>query len=233
VATYDRERFRTTFDSAARSYHEARPDYPDALYDQLIQLTGITPDDPVLEIGAGTGKATLPLARRGYQITCVELGTALADEARLNLAGFPRVEVVTANVEEWPAEGRSNGAFGLIMVATAWHWIDPDQRYHMAARLLRPGGHLAFWSAVHVLPEDGDPFFPEIQEVYDEIGEGLPAGRVFPTPATLPDSQAEIEATGLFAGVSVRRFDWEIQYTAEEYIRLLGTFSGHITMEPW
>jgi SAM-dependent methyltransferase len=233
VTTYDREQFRTTFDSAARSYHEARPDYPEALYDQLIGLTGTTPDDPVLEIGCGTGKATLPLARLGYRITGVELGAALADEARRNLAEFPRVEVITANAEEWAAGNGNDGAFGLIMVATAWHWIDPDQRYHLAARLLKPGGHLAFWSAVHVLAEDGDSFFRQIQDVYDEIGEGVPPGWVFPTPATLPDSRAEIEATGLFTDIAVRRFDWEIQYTAQEYIRLLGTFSGHIAMEPW
>ncbi|HEY2306092.1 MAG TPA: hypothetical protein VGI05_09450 [Streptosporangiaceae bacterium] len=31
----------------------------------------------------------------------------------------------------------------------------------------------------------------------------------------------------------VRRFGWEIEYTAEEYIRLLDTFSGHIAMAQW
>jgi hypothetical protein len=31
----------------------------------------------------------------------------------------------------------------------------------------------------------------------------------------------------------VRRFQWEIRYTAADYIRLLKTFSGHIAMEPW
>src|SRR5262249_28079590 len=91
----------------------------------------------------------------------------------------------------------------------------------------------AFWSAVHVLAPDGDPFFPEIQDVYDEIGEGVEPGWAFPTPATLPDSRAEIKATGLFTDIAVRRFDWEIRYTDAEYIRLLDTFSGHIAMEPW
>jgi SAM-dependent methyltransferase len=229
MATTDREQLRTTFDSAARLYHEARPDYPDGLYDELIALTGLTPDDPILEIGAATGKATLPLARRGYRITCVELGTALADEARRNLDAFPRVDVVHANFEEW-AEDRGQGPFGLMFAATAWHWIDPDQRYLLAARLLRPGGHLAFWTATHVIAEGGDPFFGEIQDVYDEIGEGLPEGAEFPTPPTLRDSRAEIESTGLFDEVVVRRFDWEIKYAADAYIRLLDTFSGHIAM---
>ena len=52
----DRERLRQTFDSVAARYHAARPDYPDALYDALIAMTGVAPDqDEVLEIGCGTG----------------------------------------------------------------------------------------------------------------------------------------------------------------------------------
>ena len=45
------------------------------------------------------------------------------------------------------------------------------------------------------------------------------------------DSSAEIEASGLFEDVRVRRYVWEQQYSADEYIALLDTFSGHISME--
>ena len=83
------------------------------------------------------------------------------------------------------------------------------------------------------MPASGDPFFREIQDVYDEIGEGLPGEWTFLEPADLPGERAEIEESGLFTGVAVRRFDWEIVYTAEEYIRLLDTFSGHIDMAQW
>lgn len=228
----ERERLRATFDSAARLYHEARPDYPEALYEELIALTGIVTDDEILEIGAGTGKATLPLARRGYRITCLELGPALAKEARRNLAPFPRVNVVNADAEQW-APGRRDDPFGMIFAATAWHWIAPDQRYQLAAEVLRPGGHLAFWAATHVFPADADSFFRDIQDVYDEIGESTPRAADWPTVETLPDSRAEIEASGLFGDVRIRRFGWEVTYTADEYIRLLDTFSGHIAMEPW
>jgi SAM-dependent methyltransferase len=231
VAISDRERLRTTFESAAGLYHQARPDYPDGLYDELIRLANLAPGDHLLEIGCATGKATIPLARRGFRITCVELGPALAAEARSNLAAFGDVTVETANFETW-APPRPT-AFGLVFAATAWHWIDPAVRYRKARDLLRPGGHLAFWEAVHVLPVGGDPFFWELQDVYDEISEGVPPGTDFPTPENLPDRREEIEATGLFTGVAVRRFDWEISYTAREYIQLLDTFSGHIAMAQW
>jgi SAM-dependent methyltransferase len=227
-----REELRRTFDGAAELYQEARPEYPDELYAALIGLAGLRPEhDWLCEVGAGPGKATLPLARRGFRITCVELGAALADEAGRNLAGFDRVTVVNADFESW--QPPTLGLYALVFAATAWHWIDPEVRYRKARELLRPGGHLALWGSAHVFPDGGDPFFREIQDVYDEIGEGLPPATTFARPDELADSRAEIEATGLFTDVAVRRFDWEIRYTAESYIRLLDTFSGHIAMAQW
>jgi SAM-dependent methyltransferase len=227
----DRERLRTTFDSAAGSYHRARPEYPDELYNQLVDLAELGAGGRLLEIGCGTGKATLALARRGFAVTCIELGAELAAAARRNLAAFPDSRVVHAAFESW--EPPAEAAFDLVFAATAWHWIDPAIKYRKAWELLRPGGYLAFWSATHVIPDGGDPFFPQIQDVYDEIGEGLPDDWVFLRPGELPDDRAEIEASGLFDDVRIRHFDWEISYGADGYIALLDTFSGHIAMQPW
>jgi SAM-dependent methyltransferase len=231
VAGDDWQRLRTTFDSVADLYHQSRPEYPGQLYDALIELADLGAGDRLLEIGCATGKATEPLARLGFQITCVELGPRLAAAARGNLAGFPNVEIAEGAFETWcpSAEDR----FDLVFAATAWHWIDPAVRYRRAWELLRPGGHLAFWSAAHVFPDGGDPFFAEIQDVYDEIGEGLPGGATRPRPGDLDDSRAEITESGFFEDVAVRHFDWEVSYDAAEYLRLLDTFSGHIAMEAW
>ena len=224
----ERERLRHTFDRAAERYDQVRPEYPEALFDDLIALAGLAPGDHLLEVGCATGKATRPLARRGFRITCVELGAELAAVARENMAGFP-VEVVQGQFEDWqPAEPVS-----LVYAATAWHWIDPGVRYRRAWQALRPGGHLAVWAADHVFPDDGDPFFIEIQDIYDEIGEELPPGTVRTRPGELTDDRAGIEASGLFEVTAVRQYDWERVYPAEEYIELLNTFSGHLAMTDW
>jgi SAM-dependent methyltransferase len=226
----ERERLRQTFDGVTRSYQAARPEYPAALYDDLLAVTALPPGDRILEIGCATGKATLPLARRGFQVTCIELGADLARAARANLAGYD-VSVVEGSFELWrPPAGIS---FGLVFAATAWHWIDPAVKYQRAWAALRPGGHLAFWEAAHVFPEDGDPIFAELQQVYDEIGEGDPPGTETPRPGELPSGADDIEASGLFSVLHVRQFDWEVVYTASEYIDLLNTFSGHIAMADW
>ena len=224
----ERERLRETFDRAAEIYHRVRPDYPEALFDDLIVLTRLAPGDRLLEVGCATGKATLPLARRGFRITCVELGATLAAVARRNLDGF-EVEVVEGRFEEW----RPDQPAGLVFAATAWHWVDPGVRYQRAWEALRPGGHLALWAQEHVFPDGGDPFFGEIQEVYEEIGEGRPDGAAWPRPGELGDDRAEIEENGLFEVVGVRQYDWDRIYSAEEYIELLSTFSGHLSMAGW
>ena len=224
----ERERLRETFDRAAEIYHRVRPDYPEALFDDLIVLAGLAPGDRLLEVGCATGKATLPLARRGFRITCVELGATLAAVARRNLDGF-EVEVVEGRFEEW----RPDQPAGLVFAATAWHWVDPGVRYQRAWEALRPGGHLALWAQEHVFPDGGDPFFGEIQEVYEEIGEGRPDGAAWPRPGELGDDRAEIEESGLFEVVGVRQYDWDRIYSAEEYIELLSTFSGHLSMASW
>jgi SAM-dependent methyltransferase len=227
----DREQRRTTFDDAVQLYQQGRPEYPDGLFSELVRLTGLRPGACLLEIGPATGKATAPLARRGFRITGVELGAALAAAAQRNLARFPAVRIINAAFETWqPPAGT---VFDLVFAATAWHWLDPAIRYRRAWELLRPGGHLALWDALHVFPDGGDPFFADLQPVYEEIGEGLAPGHHGPRPGELPDDRAEIEGSGRFELMAIRHFDWEISYDADAYIRLLDTFSGHIAMAPW
>jgi SAM-dependent methyltransferase len=229
TAESDRERLASTFDQAAALYQRARPEYPNALYDRLVEVTGLARDSWLLEVGCATGKATLPLARRGYHITCLEPGRSLAAEARRTLAPFD-VEVIESRFEDWEPAGTR---FSLVYAATAWHWVDPSTRYQKAAMALTAGGFLAFWGAGHVIPHGGDPFFEEIQEIYDEIGEALPPGSVLPRPQELDDDRSDIEDSGLFEVVEIRQYDWETVYDAEGYIELLNTFSGHIAMEDW
>jgi SAM-dependent methyltransferase len=216
-----------TFDSAADLYEAARPSYPTQLFDDLVELAELKPGDRLLEIGCATGKATRPLLERGFSVVCVEMGAQLAERARRNLDGLP-AEIHVEPFETWDGEGET---FDLVYAATAWHWVDPAIRYRKAHRLLRHSGYLAFWSARHAFPEGFDPFFSEIQEVYDAIGESHAGDWPPPPPDEVTDNSAEIEASGLFAEIEVRRYVWETSYTSDQYLALLNTFSGHIAME--
>ena len=221
----DRHRLRATFEEVPELYDRARPTYPPALFDDLVALARLPERGRVLEIGPGTGQATSALAERGFEITAVELGERLAGLARRRLADLPNVEVVHAPFETWETEAR----FDAVVAFTAFHWIDPDLRYAKPARLLRAGGALAFAGQQHVLPAGGDPFWTEVQEDYRAIDPDSDDGPP-PRPDEIPDAAAEIEASGLFAVVAVRRHVWDVTYTADEYIAVLDTYSGHRTL---
>lgn len=190
------EELRRIFDGVADVYDDARPDYPSDLYRDLIELCGIGREAELLEIGCGSGKATGPLANYGFRIVGIEIGERLATVARRKLSAYPLVDVVTSSFEDWNSGGRR---FDLVYAATSWHWIDPDIRYIKTASLLKPGGHLAFWSATHAFPAGFDPFFTEIQAVYEAIGESYAEDKwPPPQPEEIPDKTGEIEACALF-----------------------------------
>ncbi len=225
--TDERLRLRTTFDGDALLYHEMRPGYPEELFDDVVSLSGIPPGGRILEIGCGTGQATLPLARRGYRVLCIELGENLAAVARRNLASYPRAEVLTADFEEWSPP---KGAFDLAISATAFHWLDPCVAYPKVARALKPGGVIALFWNEHVHSDVSAGFFEAVQRVYEREAPEIVKPedkRGPPRPEEVLDRTDEIEGSGVFEGVTRRLYRWDETYDAEGYLRVLNTYSGH------
>jgi SAM-dependent methyltransferase len=146
-----RERLRATFGEAPALYDRARPGYPTAMFDDLAALAELTAGSRVLEIGAGTGQATLPLAERGYDVTAVELSGGMAAIAKRKLAGFPNARVVTGAFEAMPLPAAH---FDAVLCATAWKWLDPAVRLVKAAAVLVPGGSLAIAPTLVALRRD-------------------------------------------------------------------------------
>ena len=224
------QRLRTTFDEDAERYDRARPGYPAALYDDLAAQAGIGPGCRVLEIGCGTGQATVPLAARGCEIVAVELGHGLAEVARRNLSRFPKVEVVPAAFERWPLPPEP---FDVVLSATAFHWIDPAVRVVKSADALKPGGYLATIATHHVAGgTDQDRFFADVQECYERWDPATPPGlRLAPSDA-IPMEGEEIERSGRFEAPRFLRYESDLPYTTESYIDVLLTYSGHLALAP-
>lgn len=220
-----RERLRQTFDEDAELYDRARPGYPAELYDDLAELAGARPGSRVLEVGCGTGQATVPLARRGCGITAVEAGASMAAVARRNLAGAADVEVVTAAFESWPLPAEP---YDTVLVATAFHWIDPAVRVPKAADALRTGGALAVVRTQHV--QGGtEEFFVEVQRCYERFDPATKPGTRPPTAAEVgnADHAEEVARSGRFGPTVFRRYEHDVTYTTAQYLDVLRTYSGH------
>lgn len=219
----DRGRLRETFNEDAELYDRARPGYPRALFDDLAAHSDIRPGSRVLEIGCGTGQATLALAERQYEITCIELGANMAAVAKRKLAGFPSVQVVNSAFEEWPLPTEP---FDVVFAATAFHWLDPAIRVVKAADALRIGGTLATVSTHHIAGGDTE-FFAEVQTCYERWDPSTPIGLRLQPAAAIPSDSEELDRSGRFGPSTFRRYEWDLTYSTSAYIETLLTYSGH------
>ena len=124
------------FGEVADNYDQARPGYPPQVAEAIRAYHGGAPTR-LVEVGAGTGRATEVLVGLGAPMTCVEPDRRMAE--RLT-ARFPEAEVVVAAFEEWTPPP---GGVPALACALAWHWLDPDTRNRRAYDALAPGGTLA------------------------------------------------------------------------------------------
>jgi SAM-dependent methyltransferase len=219
---------RETFDEAPELYDRVRPGYPEQLFDDLASLAGLRPGSRVLELGCGTGQATVSLARRGYEIVAIELGAGLAELARRKLAPFPAVRVVHAAFEAWPLPAEP---FDAVFAATSFHWIEPEVRVAKSADALRSGGALAVVSTHHVAGGDRQ-FFADAQRCYERWDPATPPGVRLMPAADIPVDRGQFAASARFGDVVFRRYERELTYSAQEYRELLLSYSGHRAMEP-
>jgi SAM-dependent methyltransferase len=217
---------RTTFNEAAELYDKARPDYPTEVFDDLGNLGGLQAGDRILEIGCGTGQATVPLAERGYRVVALELGAQLAAIARRNLARFPAVEVVTSGFEDWPLPAEP---FDAVVSATAFHWINPAVRVIKSADALRLGGTLATITNYHVAGGTAD-FFVEVQSCYERWDPSTEPGLRLKSPDQIPIDAGELDASGRFGPAAFRRYAWDLAYSNRQYLDVLLTYSGHLAL---
>jgi SAM-dependent methyltransferase len=224
---HENETRKHAFGALAEEYDACRPRYPAELIRRVAEHA---PGGNALEIGSGTGIATLPFAELGLSIRCLELSDAMAAVARRKLARFPRVRVETTAFEDWTGE---ESAFDLVFCAQAWHWLPPGVRYVKASRFLRPGATLAVfanWDAA---------VLEEVQPVYrryrlaEHTGQEGEAWRELHPPDIergIRDARASIERSGSFREIEFHRFPWERSFRADEYVRLLRTYSDHSTL---
>jgi ubiquinone/menaquinone biosynthesis C-methylase UbiE len=153
-----REELRCLFDGVASLYDATRPSYPAEIVDAVCASGGVGRGSDVLEIGCGTGQLTRQLAGRAFNLTAIDIGGAMIEAARRNVAD-PMVGFQVSSFEDFAGSER----FDLIVSATAFHWVDPGIGLAKAARLLRPGGWLALLTTEERYPE---PLESQLRELW-------------------------------------------------------------------
>lgn len=130
------------YKNLAETYESVRPGYPDELIADIIKAGNLSPVSKLMEIGAGTGKATTAFLNRGFAVDANEIEPDMAEVLRrketsdkLNLSVGPFETWVPPHTE-----------YDCIYCGQAFHWLDKEIKFKKCKEYLSREGLLAlFW----------------------------------------------------------------------------------------
>ncbi len=224
-----RER-RGVFGEAVEQYARARPGYPDAMIEDILAYAD--PANEILEVGAGTGKATLSFASRGVTMTCLEPDPRMAERLRKECAPFSNVTIEVSRLENYSRPL----AFDALIAGQSWHWVDRLRRWDLAYEAVREGGTIAlFWNAYLITDEAIRGELRAIDERYS-----VDTSHYGVTEDDLEGDEIELEegwpaydlvADSRFEDLVSRRYRRPLDYDADTYIDLLASTSSYRLLE--
>jgi SAM-dependent methyltransferase len=190
-----------SFGSAAAAYERGRPSYPPEAIDWLLPR-GVR---QVLDLGAGTGKLTTRLVERGLDVVAVD---PIPDMLEVLRASLPETRALLGTAEGIPLPDNSVDA---VLVAQAWHWVDPERAIPEVARVLRPGGRLGLvWNT-------RDERLGWVRELGEIIGSDADRDRF------------DVDLSASFAEPERHQVEWTNYLTPQALIDLVSSRSYCIT----
>ncbi|MEK9185933.1 MAG: class I SAM-dependent methyltransferase [Patescibacteria group bacterium] len=223
--------FNASFDAFADDYHSVRPGYPDSLFEDIRNQCGIDDCSSLLELGAGSGIATVGLAKLGCHIVAIEPGAHLIAIARKQTEKFKNVEIFEETFENFQPSNK----FDVILAFTAFHWLSEGDRYQQILNLLKSYGSLVLvWNSFF---QSDLPVTVDINNAYNEF---LPD--IYPEKSSVADvnegvlsklnrREQEIVANPLFYPVFLRKYLTTYSYDDQTYPKLLNTFPKIVEIE--
>ena len=215
-----------TFDTVASTYERLRPGYVDALYRDVFAYRPLDASSCAVEVGIGGGQATEPILKTGCAVTAVEPGANFCALCREKFAAYPKFSIVNGKFEdiELPPD-----SCDLVYSASAFHWVPEEIGYRKAYDILKPGGAFARF-ANHPYKDKGRPGMHEaLQAVYAVYMPGSLVPNEYSEEAAR--ARAEIALKYGFTDIKHHLYHRTRDFTAAEYVQLLGTYSDHIAIE--
>jgi len=170
------ERVYDSMPSGATGWNSLEVDAEILRYvDELIDQSGISAPSKLLEIGCGMGNLSIPLARRGFHVTGVDISPTAIKFARCR----GRAELVPPRFLVGDVLNSDSynglGSFNAVLDGLCLHCIigaDRSSLLRLVSKVLVPGGKFLVITMV------GDPRSAKLRRKFDEETRCITDGRV-------------------------------------------------------
>jgi len=193
-----------------------RPAYAPAAIDAFLSLAGPAAMHSVVDLGAGTGHLTAPLAERGANVLALEPNGAMRRHGIARTSAHPMVRWVVGRMED---TGLPAGVFSLATCGSSFGVADRGATLREIARILEPGG----WFACLWNYRDLDDSLQ--REIETLIKASLPD---FQYGTRREDQTAIIDASGLFEDVQIVQSEIRHRVAKAEWIE---AWRSHATLQ--
>lgn len=224
----DLEQRKHWYSAAALAYQQTRPRYPQVLIDRVVEITHLSADSTLLEVGCGPAIATPAFAALGCQMVCVEPNPDFYHLAQQTCASTANVELQNCSFEEWELAPQ---AFDAVLAASSFHWVSPEIGYPKAAAALKPEGFLILlWNKelqpTYEIYQQLSPVYqthaPSLMRQYEDYARQM---------AILDEMGQMAIDSGYFKEMVAGHFEVEVTYSIDQYLTLLNTYSPHLKLE--
>ncbi|WP_419785381.1 class I SAM-dependent methyltransferase [Pseudodesulfovibrio sp.] len=176
------------YSDLAKAYLK-RPEYAPEVLRILFEMAGAKKGTKVCDVGAGVAHLTIPMAKKGYDVTAVEPNDSMRELGQDRTEQYDNVRWFEATGED---TGQADGEFGIVTFGSSFNVCDRQKALAEAARILTPGGwFVCMWNHRDL----DDPIQKGIEEIIKANIEGYGYG-------TRREDQTEvIDESGLFETV--------------------------------
>lgn len=161
-----KEAHKNLFSGAASYYSQYRANYPQELFERVVQSFALDGTGRLLDLGCGPGNVALGLSPYFQEIVAVDVNPEMLAEGKRRAA-----EAGVQNITwlELPAEeiGPELGTFRLVTLGRSFHWMERDLVLQKAHEVLGSGGGIA------ILGGDSRSAFPRAGSWWWLVVEGL------------------------------------------------------------
>jgi ubiquinone/menaquinone biosynthesis C-methylase UbiE len=205
---------KTIFNALAEQYDAYRPHYPTEALLFLVTLADLDKSSDVADIGTGTGRIALELAKYVRLVYAVDTANVMLEQLQSSAEkeGLSNIRTIESPGE---ATGLADESLDLVTLAQSFHWMDRTASLKEASRILKPNKHLVLlWNQVINTQDD---YYKEISALIRRYNNSYKGG----ADILSADFQNTIDDSKLFGPLERFTFEFEVRNSFESYVGFL------------